>query len=382
MTLAARTKRFISHNVVMCIAACVAIVTMFLIPPDVCYLEYFDFKTLSCLLSILALVAACRHAHFFDVVARMVLKRFKQTRSVVMALVFVTMVASMFVTNDLALTMFLPLTVLVLFSTNHARLVPFVFVMQSLAANLGGMIMPFGNPQNLYLFSYYHIGLAEFLGIMACPFAISVALIALCCMFVRSEPLTVSLEVAQNPHWKSVGVYAFLFALVLLGLFRIISFWISLVIVAAVLLVMDHKTLKEVDWGLLLTFVFFFIFAGNMARIPEVQLAFVSLFEYGVLFVSAGLSQVISNVPAAVLLAQFTSDYSALLMGVNIGGAGTVIASLASVITLNNFLAIQKYGLMRDEQTAKHFSLVRYLGLFSALNFLFLFVLLVACSLL
>lgn len=378
-----RLARIIRQNATASIAAAAALVTMLFVPPDAAYLGYFDLKTLACLFALLAVIRALRNAGFFETIAHAVVRRFKTLRGLGCALVGVTLVCSMFATNDMALLMLLPLSTVTLASTGNERALPFTFVMQAIAANLGGMILPFGNPQNIFLSSRFGIAFPDFLATMALPFAVSVILIALCCLAgFKATPLSSSgvpdadaSERAPLPRAKT-ALYLVLFALSLGMVFRVVPFVAGVVIIAAALLFADRRALAHVDWGLLATFALFFVFSGNMARIPEVQGFFSMLLGQSTLVTSALASQVISNVPAAILLAPFVDGYQSLLIGVNIGGAGTLIASLASLIAFNHFRAIKR-GMKRPGIQA--LSTKRYLALFSALNFAFLAVLLAVC---
>lgn len=378
-----RLARIIRQNATASIAAAAALVTMLFVPPDAAYLGYFDLNTLACLFALLAVIRALRNAGFFETIAHAVVRRFKTLRGLGCALVGVTLVCSMFATNDMALLMLLPLSTVTLASTGNERALPFTFVMQAIAANLGGMILPFGNPQNIFLNSRFGIAFPDFLATMALPFAVSVILIALCCLVgFKAAPLSSSgapdaaaSARAPLPRAKT-ALYLVLFALSLGMVFRVVPFVAGVVIVAAALLFADRRALAHVDWGLLATFALFFVFSGNMARIPEVQGFFSMLLGQSTLVTSALASQVISNVPAAILLAPFVDGYQSLLIGVNIGGAGTLIASLASLIAFNHFRAIKR-GMKRPGIQA--LSTKRYLALFSALNFAFLAVLLAVC---
>ena len=354
---------FIKKNAVMCIALIAAIITCIIIPPDKDYFGYFDYKTLTCLFCVLAVVCALKNINFFYMLARKVVQLFKTARMSVLALVYITFIGSMLIANDMALLTFLPLGYLVLTTTGKQKYMAFTFIMQNIAANLGGMLTPFGNPQNLYLYTKYEIPNLEFMGIMAPPFIISVALITICCiLFIKSEPLSLSDEkIIVNP--KRAILYLVLFAFSIIIVFRVIPYWIGLIVIPAVLLVFDRKALKMVDYGLLFTFVFFFIFAGNMARIEAVRDLFSALLGKSTLIFSVLSCQFISNVPSAILLSQFTSNYTDLLVGVNIGGVGTLIASLASLITF------REYVKHNPGKTGY------YIGKFSLFNFSFLFLL-------
>lgn len=354
---------FVKKNVVMVVALVAAVITCFLIPIDKAYVDYFDFKTLTCLFCVLAVVCALKNIRFFYILAQKIVQCFKNTRLCTLALVYITFIGSMLIANDMALLTFLPLGYFVLTTTNQKGHMAFVFIMQNIAANLGGMLTPFGNPQNLYLYSKFNIPTGEFMGIMVWPFLIAVALITICCiLFVKPEPLSIKAQPAKLPPVRT-AVYLLLFALSIIIVFQGVPYWIGLIIIPAVLLFMDRKALKQVDYPLLLTFVFFFIFSGNMARIPAVRELFSGLLARNTLLFSTLSCQIISNVPSAILLSQFTDNYRELLIGVNIGGVGTLISSLASLITFREYT---KYNPGKTGY---------YVKLFSAFNFAFLILL-------
>jgi len=354
---------FIKKNVVMVIAMIAAAVTCFLVPPDRQYLDYFDVKTLTCLFCVLAVVCALKNINFFYLLAKKLIRVFRNARLCILALVYITFIGSMLIANDMALLTFLPLGTYVMTTTGKGKYMAFTFIMQNIAANLGGMLTPFGNPQNLYLYTKFQIPTMEFMGIMAAPFALAIALITLCCIiFVKPEPFALKDERISLPAGRSV-VYLLLFVLAIAIVFRGIPHVIGLVVIPGVLLFVDRKALKMVDYPLLLTFVFFFIFSGNMARMDAVRGVFSFLLTKNTLIVSVLSCQIISNVPSAILLSQFTGNYADLLVGVNIGGVGTLIASLASLITFSQYTS---------HNPGKAGSYVR---LFSAFNFAFLILL-------
>ncbi len=353
---------FIKKNIVLVIACLAALVTCFFVPPSITYLGYFDFKTLSCLFCVLAVVCALKNIRFFYMLARKIVRRFRTVRMSVLALVYITFIGSMLIANDMALLTFLPLGYLVLSSTGKEKYMAFTFIMQNIAANLGGMLTPFGNPQNLYLYTKFCIPDSEFISIMAPPFIVSILLITVICLFLPREPLSVSDESVSLPPVRA-SIYLILFALAIAIVFRTIPYVVGLIVIPLVLFVMDKKALRQVDYPLLLTFVFFFIFAGNMARIDGVRSLFESLLCKNTLLFSVASCQCISNVPSAILLSQFTGNYRDLLLGVNIGGAGTLIASLASLITFREYLK-------HNPGKAGY-----YIALFSLFNFGFVFIL-------
>lgn len=365
-----KIKSFFKENVVLVIAIIAAIITSVIVPPDEKYLDYFDFKTLACLFSVLAVVCALRNIRFFYTLAKAIVRKFKNARIAILALVYITFIGSMLIANDMALLTFLPLGYFILHTTGKEKYLAFAFIMQNIAANLGGMLTPFGNPQNLYLYSKFNIPDGEFVSIMFPPFCVAIFLITICCLvFVKSEPLEIQEKAAALPIPRVIA-YLALFAVAILMVFSFFPYHIGLIIIVLGLLILDRQAFLQVDYGLLFTFVFFFIFAGNMGRIDMVRSFFSGLLEINTLIFSALSCQVISNVPSAILLSQFTDNYRDLLLGVNIGGAGTLIASLASLITFKEY----------TKQDPKH--TVGYVLKFTAFNFAFLLILIAICSLL
>ena len=332
----------LKSHVVLIVALAAAAVTCFFVTPDAAYADYFDLDTLSCLFCTLAVVSALKERRFFEWLAGKIVTAFGNMRRVAFALVFVTYFGSMIMANDMALVTFLPLGFYVLSSCGKKEYTAFVFVMQNVAANLGGM---------------------EFFKIMALPFAVAFLLIAVTCLFVK--PVHVELETPETaapPAWRMI-VYFVLFALSVLIVFRVFPFYVGLIVVTVALLILEPKAFLHVDYALLLTFCAFFVFSGNLARIPAVEQTLGSLVALSPLLVGTASCQVISNVPSAVLLSRFTTDYRHLLVAVNIGGLGTPVSSLASLITLGEY---------RKREPGKT---GRYLALFSLVNFLFLAVL-------
>ena len=360
-----KVVRFFKNNAVFSIALVAMLITSFIVPPDKLYASYFDFKTLTCLFCVLAVVCALKNVDFFYILAKRIVKCFKNIRVCVIALVYITFIGSMLIANDMALLTFLPLGFFVLDTTGKRQYMAFTFIMQNIAANLGGMLTPFGNPQNLYLYTRFNIPTPEFMQIMLLPFVISIALITLCCIvFVKSEPLEIVDDDVKLDK-KRTALYLVQFAFSIAIVFRGIPYLLGLVIIPIVLLIFDRKALKMVDYPLLGTFAAFFVFSGNMARIEPVREFVGGLLVKNTLVVSTLCCQFISNVPSAILLSQFTENYKELLVGVNIGGTGTFIASLASLITLREYI-------LRDYE-----NLGKYIKLFCAFNFGFLAILLV-----
>ena len=356
-------KGILKSRIVLIVALVAAAVTCFFVPPDGGYADYFDLDTLSCLFCTLAVVSALKRRRFFEWLATGIVTAFGNMRRVTFALVFVTYFGSMIMANDMALITFLPLGWLVLSSCGKTKYTAFVFVMQNVAANLGGMLTPFGNPQNLYLYSFFEIDAGEFFAIMAIPFAVAFVLIAGTCLVVKPEPIRLETHPEPAPPvWRMV-VYFVLFALSVMIVFRVFPYYVGLIVVTVALAILEPKCFLRVDYGLLLTFCAFFVFSGNLSRIPAVRDLLASVVAMSPLLVGTATCQVISNVPSAVLLSRFTTDYRHLLIAVNIGGLGTPVSSLASLITLGEY---------RKREPGKT---LRYLGLFSLINFSYLAVL-------
>ena len=354
---------FVSRNTVLVIAATLAIASCFLVPPDAAYLGYFDLKTLTCLFCTLAVICALKNIRFFTITARRIVSCTGNTRTLSLALVYITFIGSMFLANDMALLTFLPLGYISLSCTGKEKFMAPVFILQNIAANLGGMLTPFGNPQNLYIYTKFNIPTLEFMGIMLLPFAVSIVLFTVGCLFIPKESLTLPEEGEEKINPKKASFYLILFALTILTVFRIVPYYVCLPIILVAILVADRHALGKVDYPLLLTFACFFLLAGNVSRIGAVHAFFSALLEKSTLLTSILSCQVISNVPSAILLSEFTENYRELLLGVNIGGVGTLISSLASLITFREYTSHVKGKTLR------------YLGLFTALNFGFLIVL-------
>ena len=355
---------FIKKEVVLSIAIVLTIITCFFVPIDREYLNYFDYNTLICLFCMLAVVAGLKSTNIFELISRKMIGLFHTRRTVIYALVFGTFFFDMIVANDMSLITFLPLTYIVLHSTRNDKYLAFTFIMQTIAANMGGMITPYGNPQNLYLYSYYNIPTSEFFGILLIQ-AITVAvLLYICIAFIPNEKLKLKRNAKLIIAKDKLLIYAVLFVLVILGIFRILPYMLILAIVILTIAITDIKRFKKVDYALLATFCVFFIFSGNIARIPAIKELISNIVIKNTLLAGIVSCQFISNVPTAIFLSKFTTNYRELLIAVNIGSLGILISSLASLITLKEFLKHQP----------KKF--LNYLGMFTVFNTMFLVILL------
>ncbi len=361
--------RFIKKNVVFCVAAAAALITACFVPPDKEYLTYFDWKTLACLFLTLAVVCALRNIKFFTILARRLVLVAGNLRWLFLLLISITFIGSMLIANDMALITFLPLGYFALCATGKEQHMAYLFILQNISANLGGMLTPFGNPQNLYLYSYFNIPTREFCAIMLPPFLLAIAMLVIACLPIKAEKLTIGEKFPEKLNASRTALYVAMFVFSLLIVFRVVPYWIGLILIPSVLFFVDREALKMVDYPLLGTFFFFFIFAGNLARVDVVNEVISSLLNKDTLLVSILSCQGISNVPSAILLSRFTTDYRALLLGVNIGGTGTLIASLASLITFSEF------RILYPGQGK------RYFWLFTLINAIFLVVMTLAAKL-
>jgi len=339
--MSSRVKSFLKQETVLCIAAVCAALTMLVVPPDGAYLAYIDLRVLCLLLCLMAVVAGAQSCGAFQWLTVQMLQRCKGGRGLAVALVLLPFFSAMLVTNDVALLTFVPFTLLLLEHIGCRReLVP-MLVLQTIAANLGSMATPVGNPQNLYLYAAYGLSGGEFFAVTIPLTGISLAGLILAALPVLPGDLSapeLGQETIEAP--RKLAAYGVLFVLCLLTVFHILPYGVMTLVVLAVIAAMEPKLLKELDVGLLATFVCFFIVSGNLGRVEAVRQFLQSLLFRDPLLTAALTSQVISNVPAAVLLSGFTDSWRPLLEGVNIGGLGTPIASLASLITLKLYLRV------------------------------------------
>ena len=367
---------FVKQETVLCAALALATVSMFFVRPDGEYLSYIDFRTLAILFCLMGVMSGLQKTGVFQWVAQALLERVKKARQLVWILVLLCFFSSMAVTNDVALITFVPFTFIVLdlVGTEARRrlLVP-VVVLQTIAANLGSMLTPIGNPQNLYLYGKAGISLGSFLLLML-PYTLVSFLFVMLWSTVQTRkydaPIAVSF--AENVHLSDkklqLAAYLLLFVADLLTVARVIPYGLALLATVIGILVIDRSIFGRVDYSLLLTFVGFFVFIGNMGRIPAFHDFLQRIVSGNELLVGAAASQVISNVPAALLLSGFTENLAPLVIGVNIGGLGTLIASMASLISYK-FVA-------REDSTATG----AYFRYFTAVNICFLVILLLFAS--
>lgn len=330
-----RAVAFVRRQAVLTVSAVLAVISMALVPPSAEYLDYIDVRMLCILFCFMAVVAGMRECHLFGALAGRLLAGRRSLRALCLILVMLPFLCSMFITNDVALITFVPFTILVLGMAGEKRSILPVVVLQTVAANLGSMLLPFGNPQNLFIYSRYGIGTGEMVALLA-PFVL-IGGVALCLMCAGFSTREVHVGMSRDREVRSRGFLTMmfiLFALCILTVLHAIPWQAVLAVTVAAIGLTHRKVLAKVDYGLLLTFVCLFIFTGNIAQVDAVADALGGMMSWDPMLASLGVSQVISNVPAATLLSGFTTDWQGLLVGVDIGGFGTPIASMASMISL------------------------------------------------
>ena len=339
---------FLKKEVVLVVAVILAVVSMFLIPPDATYIEYIDFRTLSILFCLMSVMAGLQEMGVFREIAEVLLNKVHKVWQLVMILVMLCFFFSMLITNDVALITFVPFTfiILELLGEEFSRklIIPIV-VMQTIAANLGSMFTPIGNPQNIYLHGISQMGIGEFLTLMLPYTLFSFVLLAAYCLYLgkKSEkgitetPFQKFREMTNRTHLqghtKDLVRYVLLFLLSLLTVAGKVPYPVTLLVVLITMALFDRKLFCKIDYALLITFIGFFVFIGNMGRVTIFRDFLQRMIEGNEVMTAVVSSQVISNVPAALLLSGFTKNYEALIIGTNLGGLGTLIASMASLIS-------------------------------------------------
>lgn len=374
-------REVVRKDPVLVVALVLAALSCAAVPPDAEYLTYVDLRTLGMLFSLMAVMAGLSRLGVFSAACRHLLAVARGPRRLCLALVLLAFFSSMLITNDVALVTFVPLALLALGAVGSERLTCFTVVMMTIAANLGSMFTPVGNPQNLYLYAASHLSLPGFLALML-PYtlgalALLVAAVLVCGRRAAAAgsagekdpaasasagagtraavaPQAARVPVARTLPWLAV------FACALLSVAHVVPFEVTVVAAVAVGLAADRGALAHVDYALLVTFVAFFVFVGNMGRVPAVDAFIAQMVSGHELAVAVGASQVLSNVPAAILLSGFTNAWPALIVGTNLGGLGTLIASMASLISYKQVALV----LPRAKG--------RYLALFTAWNVAFL----------
>lgn len=356
--------RFIKKEIVLVVALVCALFTMLFVPVDASYIEYIDVRTLCLLWCLMAVVAGIKGVGAFDWLTYQLLSRIKNGKVLSITFILLPFFSSMFVTNDVALIVFVPFTLGLLEQLDLKKAIIPILVFQTIAANLGSMATPVGNPQNLYLYANYNLDILPFFSVVLPLTGISFIGLVLGSLPIFSSKLPhFDIQKEDIKDNRKLGIYLLLFVLCLLTVFKVVHYGITTMIILLVLFFMDRELLPGLDYALLFTFVCFFVVSGNLGRMDSICVFLQNLLNKSTLLTSIGASQFISNVPSAVLLSNFTNNWQELLAGVNIGGLGTPIASLASLITLKFY--------MRSNDS----NILKFLGYFTIANLVGLIVL-------
>ncbi|GAA0090283.1 anion transporter [Paraclostridium bifermentans] len=359
-------KNFIKKEIVLILSVSLAIITSFISSPK---LSYIDFKVLILLFNLMVVVAAFKELKVLDSIAISLLRKCSTYTSISFALVFITFLASMIVTNDVALITFVPLSIVVAKKSDINVLK--IVILQTLAANLGSSFTPMGNPQNLFIYSFYNLDPSDFFKITAPLVILSVLFLSVIILKSKKIKLDLHLEDIEIKNKKGVIFFSILFAIILLSVFHIVDYRLAFIITILTVLILNKKLLTQIDYSLLITFIGFFIFIGNISTMDSIRSFMIGILNspQSTFITSILSSQVISNVPATMLLSGFTNNFKELLLGVNIGGMGTLIASLASVISYKIYT-----NEFKDDSSTylKYFTFYNVLGLIVTIPIVYL----------
>ncbi|MCR5396876.1 MAG: citrate transporter [Lachnospiraceae bacterium] len=357
-------KSFVKNQIVLSVAFLLAVLSAFFVHPDINYVQYIDYRTLSILLCLMITMAGFQKLFVFRQIGEQLVGKMSSIRGVTFVLIFLCFFSAMFITNDVALLTFVPFTIVTLSLSQRPDLFIVVIVLETVAANLGSMLTPLGNPQNLYLYSLSGLRLGEFVWLMLPYSAVATLLLILFTfVFVKKSPATLKEKNTYERTKKEkalMGMYTLTFFLSILVVARVIPFGAGLAVIVTLVFLFDRSILKKPDYALLFTFVFLFVFIGNIKRTPILSNTLSTLVCGHEVGVSVILSQFISNVPAAILCSSFTDNIKGLIIGTNIGGLGTLIASMASLISYN------QYGYVEGADKKK------YIVVFTGINLIFL----------
>lgn len=357
-----RVIDFVKKEIVLIISFVLAIISMFFVPPSERYIDYIDRRTLGLLFCLMTIMAGLNRLGLFKLLAEKLVHKVHTIRGVTVTLVLLCFFISMIITNDVTLITFVPFTIILLEISHQKSKLIYIVTLETISANLGSMTTPIGNPQNLYLFSNYNMNIDEFI-IAIIPYSVlSLVLLVVLSLFVGNESITVEKELNRVKGSKNSFLpimYGILFILALFSVFKILDYRVLLGVLLIAILSLDRITLIKVDYSLIFTFVFLFIFIGNLGNIEYIHNFLRGIIIGNEVWVGVLSSQIFSNVPASILLSKFTDNGSALLIGVNIGGLGTLIASMASLIS---------FKFLQNE----NIKISRYIIVFTFMNLVFL----------
>ncbi len=329
-----KVKNFIKNEIVLIISFALAVISTFFVTPNKGYFDYIDFRTLGLLFCLMSVMAGLNNLGIFKFIAEKMLSKIKSISGITLILCLLCFFSSMVITNDVALITFVPFTITALKLSDKTNKLIWIVTVETIAANLGSMLTPIGNPQNLYLFSTFNMSMGDFIATIL-PYALlSLVLIVISCLFVGKDGIIMQEKDTTFSFKKlHIVVYCSLFILALLTVFRVIPYKITVLITLVILIIFDRKIILKVDYSLLFTFIFLFIFIGNLGIIKSISEFLKNIVNGNEVLVGIASSQIFSNVPAAILLSKFTENAKDLLIGVNLGGLGTLIASMASLIS-------------------------------------------------
>ena len=357
-----RVIDFVKKEIVLIISFVLAIISMLFVPPSGRYIDYIDRRTLGLLFCLMTIMAGLNRLGLFKLLAEKLVHKVHTIRGVTVTLVLLCFFISMIITNDVTLITFVPFTIILLEISHQKSKLIYIVTLETISANLGSMTTPIGNPQNLYLFSNYNMNIDEFI-IAIIPYSVlSLVLLVVLSLFVGNEIITVEKELNRVKGSKNSFLpimYGILFILALFSVFKILDYRVLLGVLLIAILSLDRITLIKVDYSLIFTFVFLFIFIGNLGNIEYIHNFLQGIIIGNEVWVGVLSSQIFSNVPASILLSKFTDNGSALLIGVNIGGLGTLIASMASLIS---------FKFLQNE----NIKISRYIIVFTFMNLVFL----------
>ena len=362
---------FMKKETVLTIATLLAVVSAFFVKPDRQYIGYIDFRTLGILFGLMVIMQGFQRTGLFDRIGKSLLQKTGKLWQLILVLVMLCFFFGMLITNDVSLLTFVPFSILVLKKCGQEQAMIPTVILQTVAANLGSMLTPIGNPQNLYLYGLMDCSIPEFMGILLPYTVMTLVLLLLSLLCIRGKGQEISCRMEEGTEIKQSRkhrnlIYGLLFLLALLVVARILPYGVLVTAVFLYTIIFDREALKGADYALLVTFVSFFILIGNLGRISLIREALERFVSGREILTGVLASQVISNVPAAVLLSGFTENYRDLLVGVNLGGLGTLIASMASLISFKLYTKCYKENRGR------------YLRWFTLVNIIYLFLLLTA----
>lgn len=360
-----KNKIKLKFDPVLCVAIILAIISAFFVYPSKAYIKYIDFRTLGILWSLMIIIKGLEEGNLFEKIALFLLNKADRLWQLVAVLVFTCFISSMFITNDVALITFVPFSIMVLRKCKKDGLILIVIVLETIAANMGSMLTPIGNPQNLYIYGISNIGIVDFILLML-PYSLcTVVLLIISIFFIPKKMEIVDLRDNENKHIviknkTHLLLYCFLFILALLTVLRFIPCRVLVAVVLLVVYFSDYKLLFKVDYALLFTFIAFFIFSGNLGKLPQLHDRLKELIHGREFITSFALSQVISNAPTTLLMSGFTHRYKSVILGADLGGLGTLIASMASVIS---------YKIYAKEKDSKK---IKYILTFNLISIIYL----------